>query len=88
MSDASVYYRTLIAQTNNLISQLQIMETFADRLTSDPSLAAAAAAAANMAGRTDLTTADFNNAIGAIDQILFAFNSGSPTQKSYLYKLL
>lgn len=59
-----------------------------DRIAQDAGLAAAAAAAAQAAGRSDLATVDFTNAAGAITQLNFTFNSGTPTQKSFLYKLL
>jgi hypothetical protein len=88
MADATTFYRNLISEVQTLINDLENLDTSQDRMNEDAGLAAAAAAAANAAGRTDLTGADFTNAASAINQILFAFNSGSPTQKSYLYKLL
>lgn len=88
MADATTYYRTLISQVQGLINELETLNTLNDRMHEDSGLAAAAAAAANASGRTDLTTQDFVNAGSAITQIMFTFNSGAPTQKSYLYKLL
>jgi hypothetical protein len=88
MADATTFYRNFIAETVRLINDLEDLDTTQDRLAEDAGLAAAAATAAQAAGRTDLAAVDFTNAAAAINQILFAFNSGSPTQKSYLYKLL
>jgi hypothetical protein len=88
MADPMTFYRTLVSQIQTLVNQLQDLDTSQDRMHEDTALAAAAAAAANAAGRTDLVAADFTNAASAINQILFTFNSGAPTQKSYLYKLL
>lgn len=88
MADANTFYRQMISTIQQLISILDQNATISDRIASDSSLAAAAAAAANAAGRTDLSATDFNNAKSAIDQLMFTFNSGSPTQKSFLYKML
>ena len=88
MSDATTFYRNLVSTTNTFIQNLQALDTLQDRLTTEPGLAALAAAAANTSGRPDLTAQDFTNAHDAINQILFAFNSGSPPQKAALYKLL
>lgn len=38
--------------------------------------------------RTDVVAQDVTNAQAAITQLLFAFDTGTPTQKSYLFKLL
>jgi hypothetical protein len=88
MSDPITFYRTLIASTNTFINALEQMNFLQDRMVQDPGLAAAAAASASASGRSDLVTADFTNAGNAIVQLNFTFNSGSPTQKSYLFKLL
>lgn len=78
----------MVTQCGALVNLLQVVDTLQDRLAEDSTLAAAAAAAANAAGRTDLAAVDFTNAAAAINQLLFTFGSGSPTQKSFLYKLL
>jgi hypothetical protein len=59
-----------------------------DRLTQEPGLSQSAATAMNTVGRADLAKADFDNAAAAIGQVLFAYDSGSPPQKSFLYKML
>jgi hypothetical protein len=88
MADATTFYRQFISEIKTLINDLENLDTAQDRMAADSALAAAAADAANAAGRTDLTETDFTNAASAVNQILFTFNSGSPSQKSYLYKLL
>ncbi len=88
MADATTFYRTLIGTANQFLVTMQQLHTMQDRMAQDAGLAAAAAAAAQAAGRADLTAADFNNAASAIVQLQFTLDTGSPPQKSYLYKLL
>ena len=88
MADATTFYREYINTINQLIQATEKAALMKDRLDSDNTLAAAAAAAAATGGRTDLTVQVINDAAGAIGQMLFTFNSGSPTQKSFLYKVL
>jgi hypothetical protein len=88
MSDPVSFYRTFIAAIGTYIQATEQLNLYQDRLTQDGGLAAAAAAAAQSGGRNDLATADFNNAANAIVQLNFTFNSGNPTQKSFLYKML
>lgn len=38
--------------------------------------------------RTDIVAADITAAQGAITQMLFTFDSGNPTQKAALFKML
>ena len=38
--------------------------------------------------RTDITAADVDGAYGAMVQVLFAYDSGSPTQKALLFKMM
>jgi hypothetical protein len=86
--DAASYAHGLISHINELIDVLNSLQVDQDRQTQDPDLAQAAADAMNGANRPNLTAVDFTNAANAIGQLLFAYNSGSPTQKSYLYALL
>lgn len=88
MANAVQFYQNLNAATRTFISALEAMNEFNDRMAADPGLAAAAATAAQAQGRTDLVAADFTNIGSAITQLNFTFNSGTPTQKSYLYKIL
>lgn len=88
MTDAVSFSRNFIAQTNTCINALEDLRLMRDRMVQEPALSQSAADAMNNAGRQDLAKVDFDNASGAIEQILFAFDSGAPTQKSYLYKML
>ena len=88
MANAVQFYQNLNAATRTVISALEAMNEFNDRMAADAGLAAAAATAAQAQGRIDLVTQDFVNIGAAITQLNFTFGSGSPTQKSYLYKIL
>jgi hypothetical protein len=89
MSDPTGFTQAFVRGINDYINALENLNTLQDRLASDSGLAAAAAtAAAAQLNRKDLVAADFTNAAAAIVQLNFTFNSGAPTQKSYLYKLL
>jgi hypothetical protein len=88
MADANEFYVNFRNEINIFSHTLENLSIYEDRLNSDSTLAQAAADAAKAAGRTDLVAADFTNAASAIQQIIFTYGSGSPTQKSYLYKIL
>ena len=86
--DATTYANRLINSINQLITVLNDLQVAQDRQTQDPELAQAAADALNGSGRENMTAETFTDAAGAIGQILFAYNSGDPTQKSLLFALL
>jgi len=86
--DAITFARNLIGTVNSLIATMQQLNTFKDRLTQDPNLAASAAAAMNAAGRPTLTTQNFVDVGAAITEVQFTLNSGAPTQYSKLYEIL
>jgi hypothetical protein len=88
MSNPDSFNQTVNETVKNFIYWMQQIQTLQDRMSQDPTLAAAAAASAQAAGRTDLTTADYNNLANAIVQIMFTWNSGTPAEKSYFYKML
>lgn len=88
MADAKAFYQTANETVKQFIYWIDQINTLQDRMVSDPALAASAAEAANAAGRTDLVEADFTNLSDAIVQIMFTWNSGDPTQKSFFYKML
>ena len=84
--------------TQNIVQLCQLMQTLRaqnDQLTQDPNLVKAyfttdANGVNDTCGRPrkDIVEADVNNAQAALVQMLFTFDSGSPTQKSYLFKML
>jgi hypothetical protein len=86
MTDVRQFGADYILGVKNLIQDLENMRILQERVTGDPNLFAEYIAAP--APRTDLVVADFNAASAAIVQLLFSFDSGSPTQKSALFKLL
>jgi hypothetical protein len=86
--NANLFFATVQTQSAALVTLLQALNTLTDRLAQDSTLAARAAVQANQAGYTTLAAADYTNWSTAIGQILFAFNAGSPTQKSLIYKML
>jgi len=68
-----------------LINAIEDCKTEVDKLAQDSTLPASYLASPNH--RTDLVSADFTNANSALTQVIFAFDSGSPTQKSFLFKM-
>jgi len=88
MADSVMFYRTLISNVQTYMQAMEQLNIMQDRMVQDSTLAAAAAASARAAGRLDLNTVDFTNLGNAIVQLAFTYNSGNPTQKSFLYKLL
>lgn len=68
-----------------LINALEDCRTEVDKLNSDATLPTKYLQ--NPAARPDLVASDFTNANSALTQIIFAFDSGSPTQKSALFHM-
>lgn len=94
MSNPTTFINTY---TQNIVQFCQLMQTLRlnnDQLTQDPTLIERYFAQTNPSNpnisivRTDITAQDVENAQAALVQMLFAFDSGSPTQKSYLFKML
>jgi len=88
MTDAVSFGRNFVATINTLINAVESAQLQQDRLASEPTLAQAASDALKQAGRPDMTPQIITDAADAITQIVFAYDSGSPTQKSKLYKML
>jgi hypothetical protein len=83
--------------TQNIVQLAQLIQTLRgnnDQLTQDPTLIDRYFATPNPGNpnvsvvRTDIVAADVIAAQSAITQILFTYDSGSPTQKSKLFKML
>lgn len=94
MSNPTTFINTY---TQNIVQLCQLMATLRtnnDQLTQDPTLITRYFEQTNPGNpnisiiRTDITAVDVENAQAALVQMLFTFDSGSPTQKSYLYKML
>jgi hypothetical protein len=86
--NANLFFANVQTQSAALVTLLQNLSALADRMAQDSTLAGRAATQANQAGYTTLSAADYTNWSAAVGQILFTFNSGTPTQKSYVYKML
>ncbi len=76
--------RTFHRRALHINQILQTLSGLNDQLTADPTLATRYFQ--QPGARTDITATDITNAQGAIVQMLFTFNSGSPTNKSLIYK--
>jgi hypothetical protein len=85
--------------TANIVQLCQLMQTLRannDQIDADPTLidryfstpSFGQAGTPNITPRTDIVAQDVHNAHDALVQMLFTFDSGSPTQKSHLYKML
>ncbi len=68
-------YNQLILTLEGLNSQLATDTTLATRYVTSPG------------ARTDIVAQDITNASSAVVQLLFTWNSGAPTQKSFIYKM-
>jgi lipopolysaccharide biosynthesis regulator YciM len=76
--------------SQNIVQFCQLMATLRtqnDQITQDPTLITRYFAQNPNQIRSDIVAADVSNAQEALVQMLFTFDSGSPTQKSYLYKM-
>jgi hypothetical protein len=88
MTDATNFGQSYVGAIRTLIDAIEAASLMQDRLASESTLAANVATAMSGAGRADMTEQVINDAASAIVQIVFAYGSGSPTQKSLLYKVL
>jgi hypothetical protein len=87
MADASNFMHLYSAQIQNFVNLLIDLQTKNQQLTEDPSLITRYFDPANLGQRTDIVAADVANAQSAIVQMLFTYNSGTPTQASALLKM-
>lgn len=89
MSDPAAFMNQYIADVKGLIDILEDLRTLNDRVTQDATNPTMVTRYFSSQGaRTDITSSDFTAAQAAIVQLLFAFDSGAPTQKAALFKLL
>ena len=85
MASASNFVNNYANNVTSFINQLMTMQTLNLQLADDPTLITRYFQ--DPKARTDIVAADITNASSAITQLLFTFNSGSPTQGSYLFKV-
>lgn len=78
-------YETTIA---TLVKNLEDLRAMNDWIDQDPTLLDRYFSSTRQSPRTDITKADVEAAKGAIGQVLFAYDSGNPTQKSHILKMV
>jgi len=86
MSDPVIFVNYYTAQIQNFIKVLEDLRTQNERIVADPAMISDYFT--KPGHRADITEQDVTGAQGAIDQIAFAYDSGSPTQKSLLFKVV
>jgi hypothetical protein len=86
MSNPVTFIDGYVGKIQQLVLDLKDLREQNDMLTQDPTLIDRYFSAASP--RTDIVPEDVTNAKSALVQILFTYDSGSPTQKSYLQKML
>ena len=85
MSNSVSFVNAYVQGLQQLNQVLQTLRGLNDQLVQDPTLATRYLGSPG--ARSDLVAQDITNAKDAVVQILFAFDSGAPTQKSQIFKL-
>ena len=85
MSNPNTFMNNYVSAIQNLTNALNAAQNMNAVLADDSTLPTRYFQTTG--ARTDIVAADVTNASNAIVQVLFAFNSGSPTQASLLYKM-
>lgn len=98
MSNPVSFINSYVQNIQTLIYTLEDLRTQNDQITQDSTLISryfsttsyntSANGQPITVPRTDVVAQDLTNAQAALIQLLFTFDSGSPTQKSYLFKIL
>jgi hypothetical protein len=92
MSNAVNFVNSYANNIAQLVQLLKVLETQNLQLTDDATLVTRYFATQPVTGqnipRADIVAQDVANAQAALVQMLFTFNSGSPTQASYLLKMM
>jgi hypothetical protein len=86
MADAISFINTYSAQIKSFVDMLKDLETKNQQLTEDPSLITRYFDP-TATHREDIVAADVTAAQDAIVQLLFTYNSGTPTTASQLLKM-
>jgi hypothetical protein len=87
MTDTTTFYRLIIAQVNQFVQAYENILLLSDRISADSSLSAALAASANAGGRTDLTTASFDDLNNAVKSVQTRLNSNDSSVNAATVKL-
>ena len=91
MSNPLTFMNNFFQLQVQFIQVTQQLRTADDQLKQDPSLVDRYFALTGMGPgvpRTDITKTDITNSQSALEQVFFTLDSGSPTQKSLIYKML
>ena len=91
MSNPLTYVNNFFQLNVQFIQIVQQLRTAHDQYVEDPTLIDRYFALSGMGPgvpRTDINAQDVKNANDALVQIFFTLDSGSPTQKSLIYKML
>jgi hypothetical protein len=86
MSNPNTFVNTYVAKIQSLVQMVEDLRGLNDMVDQDSTLFTRYFAGADP--RTDINATDCTNAHDAIVQVIFAYDSGSPTQKSFLFKML
>ena len=87
MSNANNFINSYANNIAQLVQILQTLQTQNLQMTDDTTLVTRYFQGTSPAPRTDIVAQDVTNAASAVTQMLFTFNSGAPTQASYLLKM-
>jgi hypothetical protein len=85
MTQALTFGQGFIAAAQSLANDMKDLRVFTDRITQDPTLLAAYLGTPG--ARTDLLLGDLQALSGAITQLLFTWDTGSPATKELFYKV-
>ena len=91
MSNPLTYMNNFFQLNVQFIQIVQQLRTADDQLKQDPTLIDRYFALTGVGPgvpRGDITKADVEGAQSALEQVFFTLDSGSPTQKSLIYKML
>ena len=91
MSNPLTFMNNFFQLQVQFIQNVQLLRTADDQLKQDPTLVDRYFALTNQGPgvpRKDIVAADVTAAQGALEQVFFTLDSGSPTQKSLIYKML
>jgi hypothetical protein len=88
MSNPLTFINSYSQRIVALVQDLETLRTMNDQIDQDPTLLDRYFALNPNQIRQDITKQDVTDVHDAIVQMLFTFDSGSPPQKSYLFKML
>jgi hypothetical protein len=87
MSNPNTFMNTYCGKVQQFVTMIEDLRSLNDWIEQDPTLLTRYF---DQAGgvRADITEQDVTAAQAAIGQVIFAYDSGSPTQKSHILKML